>query len=323
MQCTSTSDTDRTWGRRALARALAFHLVDDQAPRPPPAPGPDSDYARSARAAECTGRPRDLTRHPAPARYAGSLIFLPRSIWKRWKNTVGWPKVGCVARGPTHRSGRRGSTCQEETMLRFAARRKEVHAVDPRQAVGMTVSTSITRRGPQPPAAPFSNEKPGQYSPGSAWVIGASAVIAKPEVAPDPLPGQGRPHSGGSNHPIHPTGKSLKILSLSWPAESGCPRFKLEYLQQRVVSCGAGGHDFAAPRQNRPFLMNKRYRRRDPRGAGAEAPGNRPPDALARKALTAWIEFRPWEIILARLGIDRQPEDAPHMRHRIYHRRPR
>jgi len=126
------------------------------------------------------------------------------------------------------------------------------------------------------------------------------------------------------NHPYSPFGKSLRVLSLEMAlnALAGVQDLSLN-LFSSTMPFGEGetpaslDRYAAFLREQRPFLQALVQARAGKRrvGVGVEAREDVARQMrLAGRSLLAWVEPRPWELALARLGLPvGQPYDSPHL----------
>jgi hypothetical protein len=123
------------------------------------------------------------------------------------------------------------------------------------------------------------------------------------------------------NHPYTPFGKSERVLALELALDvlAGMPELSLNLLESMG---GAGplepeGTDYAGLlRRLRPFLdaLARAWAGRVRRGVGVAASESYARAAPLRGAgLSAWLERRPWEVLLARAGLPiGRPDQGPH-----------
>ena len=221
---------------------------------------------------------------------------------------------------------------QEEAMLRFSARvESEIHSVDPRQAVGLmsigTIPHAAEGRHTDRMLRALAGENTTpMLRPGSGFWCDwePASVIAKTEDVTRQVHFLGRDVRLAAeieNHPYTPYAKSLRILALEFALNilAGIPELSLNILNSTTgYDPSHSGHDYAAfLHEQKPFLESLSYARQGKlrQGIGVEANediARRMP--LRGRSLTAWLEPRPWEMILARLGLPvGLPQDPPHL----------
>jgi hypothetical protein len=221
---------------------------------------------------------------------------------------------------------------QREAMVALAERiEREVHAIDPAQRIGLmsigsTFHAAEGRRTDRLLRALSGPNVPPMLRPGSGfwhdWQPGA--VLTKTEEVRRQVGFLGRDVrvvAEIENHPYSPYQKSLRILGLELALEvlAGAPDLSLNILDSTMPFCrDRGDVDYATfLRDHRPFLDQLAAARAGKArlGIGVEANedmSRRMP--LRGRSLEAWIEPRPWEVIVQRLGLPvGRPYGAPHL----------
>ena len=220
---------------------------------------------------------------------------------------------------------------QEGAMLALAGRIEgEVHAIDPSLQIGlMSIGASIhsaegrftdrlLRRLAGPEGRPMLRPGSGFWND---WE--PAAMLAKTEEVFRQISFVGqdvRCVAEIENHPYSAYQKSDRILALELALEvlAGTPELSLNIFSSTMpFNSEAGSHRAIRLQQLRPFLdqigRNRAGKRRG--GIGVEvSEGTARQMALRGRPLSAWIEPRPWEQALARLGLPLgQPQCAPHL----------
>ncbi len=222
---------------------------------------------------------------------------------------------------------------QEDTMLRLAhAIEQVVHGVDPSIRMGlMTIGTSyhaLEGRHTDRLLRALSSNTPPLIRPGSGfwhdWQ--PAAVVDKTEDCARQISFLNEDVQAVAeveNHPYTPFGKSERVLALELALNvlAGMPDLSLNLLSSMD---GSGplepeGTDFAAfLKARRPFLdaLAREAAGRLRRGVGVAISENyaRVMPLRGKPPVTGWLEPRPWEPLLARLGLPiGRPDRGPHL----------
>ena len=253
------------------------------------------------------------------------LAALARRTGQRWTRE---PLVAALREGGDADLRRAWLAVQEEAMVGLARRVEQVvHGVDPAQPIGlMTVGTSVhnaegrhTDRLLRTLAGP--DARP-MLRPGSGfwhdWEPGA--ILAKTEDVARQVAyvgGDVRAVAEIENHPYSPFAKSLRVLALEMALNvlAGTPDLSLNILSGSMPYREPGVDYPAFLREQRPFLDALADERtgKHRTGIGVEAREDLPPAPQGRELLS-WVEPRPWELVLARLGFPvGDPYGAPHL----------